>query len=263
MSEVRKVGVLGCGLMGGGIAQVCATAGFETVVREADQEPLDRGMAGINRSLDGALRRERITAEDREAIGARLHPTTNLEDLADCDIVIEAVTEDLALKQQVWAEVDGVVQPGAIFASNTSSLTIAAMAGSTGRAERFVGAALLQPRPGHAAGGGGADGHDLGRDVRGDHGVRSRDRQGAGRGEGSLRLHREPAAHPSTSSTPSAPWSTGSRASRTSTPGCGWVPRTRWARSRWPISSASTRSTASPRTCTPSTTRRATGRRRC
>ena len=147
MSEVRKVGVLGCGLMGGGIAQVCATAGFETVVREADDGPLERGMASIARSLDGQLRRERISAEDREAIGARLHPTTNLEDLADCDIVIEAVTEDLALKQEVWRAADSIVQPDAIFASNTSSLTIAAMAASTGRADRFVGLHFFNPAP--------------------------------------------------------------------------------------------------------------------
>lgn len=104
-------------------------------------------MVAVNRSLDGALRRERITAEERAAIGARLHPTTNLEDLADCDIVIEAVTEDLGLKQRVWAEVDGVVQPGAIFASNTSSLTIAAMAGSTGRGGQFVGLHFFNPAP--------------------------------------------------------------------------------------------------------------------
>jgi 3-hydroxybutyryl-CoA dehydrogenase len=147
MSEVRTVGVLGCGLMGGGIAQVSATAGFETIVREFADEPLARGMAAVAKSLDGAVQRERITADERAAIGGRLHATTSLDDLAGCDIVIEAVTEDLGLKQEVWKAADAAVQPEAIFASNTSSLTIAAMAGSTGRADRFVGLHFFNPAP--------------------------------------------------------------------------------------------------------------------
>lgn len=144
---IRKVGVIGCGLMGGGIAQVCAAAGFETAVREAEAEPLERGMASIARALDGAVRRERMTPEERAAAEARLRPTTAIADLADCDLVIEAVTEDLEVKRGVWREADAAVRAEAIFASNTSSLTIAAMAGATGRADRFVGLHFFNPAP--------------------------------------------------------------------------------------------------------------------
>ncbi len=146
-SGVRSVGVLGCGQMGGGIAQVCATAGFDTHVREAGAEPLERGMASILRALDSAAERGRLSAEDRAAIERRLHPTTDLADLAECDLVIEAVTEDLDLKCAVWREADAAVQADAVFASNTSSLTIAAMAGSTGRPDRFVGMHFFFPVP--------------------------------------------------------------------------------------------------------------------
>jgi len=147
MTDVRRVGVLGCGQMGGGIAQVCATAGLDTVVREVEQPLLDRGVQAVLSNLDRQVQRERMTQEERDAIAARLHPTTNLEDFADCDFVIEAVTEDLALKQDVWRAADGIVKPGAIFASNTSSLTIAAMAGVTDRADRFVGLHFFLPAP--------------------------------------------------------------------------------------------------------------------
>ena len=147
MSEIRTVGVLGCGQMGAGIAQVCATAGLDTLVREADAEPLERGMAALAKTLDGAVQRERIGADERSAIEARLHPTIALDDLGGCDVVIEAVTEDLALKQEVWKAADGVVQPDAIFASNTSSLTIAALAAATRRADRFVGLHFFYPAP--------------------------------------------------------------------------------------------------------------------
>lgn len=146
-SGVRNVGVLGCGQMGGGIAQVCATAGFETHVREVGAEPLERGMASILGALDAAAERGRLSAEDRAATEGRLHATTDLADLAGCDIVIEAVTEDLDLKCAVWREADAAVQPDAVFASNTSSLTIAAMAGSTGRPDRFVGMHFFFPVP--------------------------------------------------------------------------------------------------------------------
>ena len=146
-SGVRSVGVLGCGQMGGGIAQVCATAGFATHVREAAPEPLERGMASILRALDSAAERGRLSTEDRGAIEDRLYPTTNLADLAGCDIVIEAVTEDLDLKCAVWREADAAVREDAVFASNTSSLTIAAMAGATGRADRFVGMHFFFPAP--------------------------------------------------------------------------------------------------------------------
>ena len=146
-SGVRSVGVLGCGQMGGGIAQVCATAGFETHVREVGAEPLERGMSAILGALDAAAERGRLSAEDRSAIEGRLHPTTDLADLAECDFVIEAVTEDLDLKCAVWRETDAAVNADAVFASNTSSLTIAAMAGATGRPDRFVGMHFFFPVP--------------------------------------------------------------------------------------------------------------------
>lgn len=145
--EIRKVGVLGCGLMGAGIAQVSAAAGFETYIREVEDEPLDRGMASIRKTLAGAVERDRLTEEERQGIESRLQPTTELGVLEDCDIVIEAVTENLELKQAVWREVDVAVSTNAIFASNTSSLTIAAMAGATKRSDRFVGMHFFYPVP--------------------------------------------------------------------------------------------------------------------
>ena len=147
MAEIRRVGVLGCGLMGAGIAQVSAAAGFETYVREVAGEPLERGMDGIRKALAGAVEHGRLSDEERAATEARLHPTTALGDLAECEIVVEAVTEDLELKQAVWREADAAVGPDAVFASNTSSLTIAAMAGATERPDRFVGMHFFYPVP--------------------------------------------------------------------------------------------------------------------
>ncbi len=147
MTQFRKVGVLGCGQMGSGIAQVAASAGFETIVREMDEAALDRGMAAIRGALGDAVEKGRLPDEERAAIEARLHGTTDVAELRDCDVVVEAVTEDLELKQAVWREADAVVDAKAIFASNTSSLTIAAMAAATGRADRFVGMHFFYPVP--------------------------------------------------------------------------------------------------------------------
>lgn len=147
MAEIKKAGVLGCGLMGSGIAQVCAAAGYTTIVREVAQGPLDKGKAGITKSLDKFVEKGKLASADRDATLKRLSFVTDLAALKDCDIIIEAITEDLELKNQIWKELDGLCPTGTIFASNTSSLTIAAMAAATQRADRFVGLHFFNPVP--------------------------------------------------------------------------------------------------------------------
>lgn len=147
MAEIKRVGVLGCGLMGSGIAQVSAQAGFDTVVREVSDELCERGLAGIRKQLDRAVEKGKLAAEQRDATVGRLRGTTRLEDLAECDLIIEAVVEDLELKNQMWRTLDGICGPDAIFASNTSSLTIADMAAATRRPERMIGLHFFNPVP--------------------------------------------------------------------------------------------------------------------
>lgn len=147
MGEIARIGVLGCGLMGSGIAQVCATAGYATLVRDVSREVLARGRAGIERSLAKLVEKGSLAAEVRDATLGRLSATTTTADLRGCDLVIEAVTEDLALKNALWQELDGLCGSQTIFASNTSSLTIAAMAAVTSRADRFVGLHFFNPVP--------------------------------------------------------------------------------------------------------------------
>ncbi len=147
MAEIKRVGVLGCGLMGSGIAQVCAQAGYETIVREVSDEQCQKGIGGIGKQLGKAVEKGKMSAEDRDAVTGRLRGTTRLEDLADCDLIIEAVVEDLALKNEMWKTLDGVCGPDTIFASNTSSLTIADMAAATKRPERMVGLHFFNPVP--------------------------------------------------------------------------------------------------------------------
>src|SRR5262245_7873905 len=147
MSDIKTVGVLGCGLMGSGIAQVAAQAGYQTIVREVSDALNDKGKTGITKSLDRFVEKGKLAAAERDAALARLRFTTRVADLKPCDVVIEAVTEDLGAKNALWKELDGLCGPGTIFASNTSSLTIAAMAGSTTRADRFVGLHFFNPVP--------------------------------------------------------------------------------------------------------------------
>lgn len=147
MTEIKQVGVLGCGLMGSGIAQVCAQAGYETVVREVSDELCERGIGGIRRQLDRAVEKGKLPGEERDAIAGRLRGTTRLEDLAGCDLIIEAVVENLELKNEMWRTLDEVCGPQTIFASNTSSLTIADMAAATKRPERMVGLHFFNPVP--------------------------------------------------------------------------------------------------------------------
>ena len=147
MTDIRKVGVVGCGLMGSGIAQVAAVAGFDTVVRDVSQPLLDRGRAGILKSLGRMVDKGTITSEARDAALGRLRFVTELTELKDRDIIVEAVTEDLDLKNDIWRELDRACPPGTMFASNTSSLTIGSMAGATGRPDRFVGLHFFNPVP--------------------------------------------------------------------------------------------------------------------
>src|SRR6266480_7582255 len=147
MSDIKRVGVLGCGLMGSGIAQVTAAAGYETVVRDVSQDLLDRGRAAIEKSLAKFVEKGRLAAEGRDATLKRLSFTTAVADLKGADVVIEAITEDLGLKTALFKELDGLCAPATIFASNTSSLTIAELAAATKRADRFVGLHFFNPVP--------------------------------------------------------------------------------------------------------------------
>jgi 3-hydroxybutyryl-CoA dehydrogenase len=144
--EVKKVGVLGCGLMGSGIAQVAATAGFDVTVLEVEQKFLDRGFTAIEKSLAKFAEKGTIK-ETPQAIRGRLKGTTKREDLADCDIVIEAIIENVEEKKNMYSSIDGIVKKDAIFASNTSSISITELLTSTKRPERFVGLHFFNPVP--------------------------------------------------------------------------------------------------------------------
>jgi 3-hydroxybutyryl-CoA dehydrogenase len=147
MADIERVGVLGCGLMGSGIAQVCGTAGFPTVARDVSNELLDRGRTAILRSLGKLVEKGKLEPAARDRALERLSFTTELGALDGVAIVIEAVTEDLELKNRLWRELDGRARPETIFASNTSSLTIGAMAAATTRPDRFVGLHFFNPVP--------------------------------------------------------------------------------------------------------------------
>jgi 3-hydroxybutyryl-CoA dehydrogenase len=145
MAEIKKVGVLGCGLMGHGIAQVSAQAGYEVVVREVSEEVAAKGIGKIEKQLARAVEKERSTQEEADAVRARISTTTEYGDLADCDLVIEAITEDLPTKLEMWREIDGIVKPEAIFATNTSSLAVIDQAAATSRPDRFLGLHYFNP----------------------------------------------------------------------------------------------------------------------
>jgi 3-hydroxybutyryl-CoA dehydrogenase len=145
--EIRKVGVVGCGLMGSGIAQVAAVAGFPTVVREVSEELLKKGVSVIEKSLAKFVEKGQLSPEQRSHTLGRLKPTTELNDFADCELAIEAITENLELKRKTFIELDEIVKPEAIFASNTSSLSITEMMTATRRAPRFLGLHFFNPVP--------------------------------------------------------------------------------------------------------------------
>ena len=143
--EISKVGVAGCGLMGHGIAQVSAEAGFDVVVSEVSQEALDKGIGKIEKQLARAVDKGKVEQADADAVRGRIHPTLDLAEFADCDLVIEAVTEDLPTKIELWKELDGIVKEEAFFATNTSSLPVADQAAATGRPGQFLGLHFFNP----------------------------------------------------------------------------------------------------------------------
>ncbi|MBV9072945.1 MAG: 3-hydroxybutyryl-CoA dehydrogenase [Acidobacteria bacterium] len=149
--EIRKVGVLGCGLMGSGIAQVAAQAGYEVTVLEAEQKALDKGFAGIEASLakfaERGPEKGGITAQQKEEIRARLKGSQRKDDLAHCDIVIEAIIENIEEKKKVYSALDAIVKPDAIFASNTSSISVTELMTATRRVDRFIGLHFFNPVP--------------------------------------------------------------------------------------------------------------------
>jgi 3-hydroxybutyryl-CoA dehydrogenase len=143
--EIKKVGVLGAGLMGHGIAQVAAQSNYEVVLREVDDATLAKGVGKIEKQLARAVEKGKSSQEDADAVRARINATTHYRELADCDLVIEAITENLALKLEMWKEVDEIVKAEAVFATNTSSLSVIDQAAATGRPERFVGLHYFNP----------------------------------------------------------------------------------------------------------------------
>lgn len=145
--KIRKVGVLGCGLMGSGITQVCAEAGYETVVLEVEQRFLDKGFASIEKNLSRAVEKGKMTQEAKSRTWSMIKGTLNIEDLKDCDLIIEAVVEDLKVKNEMFSKLDSLCPEHTIFASNTSSLTIMAMAAATKRQDRFCGLHFFNPVP--------------------------------------------------------------------------------------------------------------------
>jgi 3-hydroxybutyryl-CoA dehydrogenase len=161
MAQIEKVGVLGAGLMGHGIAQVAVQAGYEVVLREVDEATLAKGVGKIEKQLARAVEKGKSSQEEADAVRGRIRGTVDYGDLAECDLVIEAITESLPRKLEMWREVDAIVKPQAIFATNTSSLAVIDQAAATSRAERFVGLHYFNP-----AGRGRALRDDLAGDAR-------------------------------------------------------------------------------------------------
>ncbi|HEX8065879.1 MAG TPA: 3-hydroxyacyl-CoA dehydrogenase family protein [Thermoleophilaceae bacterium] len=143
--EISKVGVVGCGLMGHGIAQIAAQAGYDVVVREVDQERLDKGLGRIDKQLARAVQKEKIEESEAKAVRERIQGTLDYGDLADCDLVVEAITESLERKLEMWRELDEIVKEGAVLATNTSSLSVIEQAAATKRPNRFVGLHFFNP----------------------------------------------------------------------------------------------------------------------
>jgi 3-hydroxybutyryl-CoA dehydrogenase len=144
---IEKVGVVGCGLMGSGIAQVAAQAGCQVTVREVSQQLLDKGLQGIDKNLARLVEKGTLNAADRDKVRGRLRGTTNVEDLKDSDVIIEAIIEQLPAKRELWGALDKICPKPTIFASNTSSLSITEMATFTQRPDRFVGMHFFNPVP--------------------------------------------------------------------------------------------------------------------
>jgi 3-hydroxybutyryl-CoA dehydrogenase len=144
---IRKVGVIGCGLMGSGIAQTCAQSGYETIVREVNQELLDKGMTRIRGAWDMLVNKGKLTQGQRDEYNSRLRGTLNLEDLADCDLVIEAVIENMEEKLKLFPALDRIVKPEGLLLSNTSSLSVTQMGAVTRRPAQVCGLHFFNPAP--------------------------------------------------------------------------------------------------------------------
>jgi len=144
---IQRVGVVGCGLMGSGIAQVAAQAGFTTVVREVSAELVDKGLKGIEKNLGRMVEKGTLTDAQKSEIRGRLRGTTAIEDLKDCDVIVEAIIEQLPAKRELFGKLDALCSAATIFASNTSSLTITEIATATKRPDRFVGLHFFNPVP--------------------------------------------------------------------------------------------------------------------
>lgn len=147
IQDVRTVGVVGCGLMGSGIAEICARAGFQVIVREVDEALLQKGMDRIRASMAKAVERGKLSAAEMEAAWGRIRGTLQMEDFAACDLVIEAVVEEMGTKKQVFAALDRICPPHAVLASNTSSLSITALGSATRRPEKVIGLHFFNPAP--------------------------------------------------------------------------------------------------------------------
>src|SRR5256714_14730081 len=145
--EIQRIGIIGVGLMGAGIAEMCARTGYDTLVREINDEFLDKGLERIEASMQTAVNHGKLTAADQEAARSRVRGTTRLEDFADRDLVIEAAIEDLHLKQELFAQLDQICPPQAILASNTSSIPIIQLAAATKRSDRVLGMHFFNPVP--------------------------------------------------------------------------------------------------------------------
>ncbi len=145
--EIKKIGVVGAGTMGHGIALVSAQTGYEVVMRDITQEFVDNGMNAIHKFLSKGVEKEKITADDREDILSRITGTTDMDDLKDCDLIIEAVIEDVNIKEKVFSELDKLCKPETILASNTSTIPITQMASFTNRPEKFIGMHFMNPVP--------------------------------------------------------------------------------------------------------------------
>lgn len=144
---IQKVGVVGCGLMGSGIAQVCAQSGFQTIVREVTPELVEKGLKGIEKNLARLAEKGTISDSAKNEIRGRLKGVTSIDELKDCDVIVEAIIEQLPAKRELFAALDTLCPPHTIFASNTSSLTITEIAAATNRPQRFVGLHFFNPVP--------------------------------------------------------------------------------------------------------------------
>ncbi len=145
--EIKRVGVVGAGIMGAGIVQVCAQSGYEVVVSEINDELLNKGMGTVDHFLGRAVQKEKMTAQDKDEIMGRIKGTTSIGDFKDCDLVVEAIIENLDIKKQVFRQLDEICPPHALLTSNTSSMTITEMAAATNRMDKVAGLHFFNPVP--------------------------------------------------------------------------------------------------------------------